>query len=368
MNVSQNFNEQVVSRLRFAYEKRGFCQYKMSKFEEYDLYAKNKDFLISEGVITFTDTNGKLMALKPDVTLSIIKNTKDEPDDVKKLYYNENVYRISKGSHSFKEIMQVGLECLGNIDDFNISEVITLAIQSLKSISDFCVLDISDLTLLENLIDSLGLDRENKEKVFKAFGEKNSHDLKKICDNCGVESDALIFLLNQNGKPDAVIPKIKEQLNGKIDVSKLEQLENIINSLDSETKDIINIDFSVVSDINYYNSIVFKGFVDGVPTSVLSGGQYDKLMRKMSRKSNAIGFAVYLDLIERLDTTLTDFDVDTVLLYDEKSDIKTVNDAVEKISKENQSVSALKKIPQNLKYKTLVKLTNGEVQILENNA
>ena len=368
MKIAKNFNEQVVSCLRSAYEKRGFSQYKMSKFEEYDLYAKNKDFLISEGVITFTDTNGKLMALKPDVTLSIIKNTKDEPGGVQKLYYNENVYRISKGSHSFKEIMQVGLECFGDIDDYNISEVITLAAYSLKSISESSVLDISDLTLLENLIDSLGIAESYKEKVFKAFGEKNSHDLKKICDSCGVESELLTFLATQNGKPCDIIPKIKEKVKGKIDITKLLQLEKIISSLDDEIKDMIYIDFSVVSDINYYNSIVFKGFVKGVPTSVLSGGQYNKLMRKLNKKSNAIGFAVYLDLLERLDTSVTDFDVDTVLLYDNETDIKMLNATVKKISENNQSVTALKKIPQNIKYKTLLKLTNGEVQTLENNA
>ena len=77
----------------------------MNKFEEYDLYAKNKDYLVSDNVLTFTDTNGKLMALKPDVTLSIIKNCKDRQDSLEKVYYNENVYRISKSTHSFQEIM-----------------------------------------------------------------------------------------------------------------------------------------------------------------------------------------------------------------------------------------------------------------------
>lgn len=67
------------------------------------------------------------MALKPDVTLSIIKNSKDTPGYVQKLYYNENVYRVSKGTKTFKEIMQVGLECIGDIDGYCISEVITLA-------------------------------------------------------------------------------------------------------------------------------------------------------------------------------------------------------------------------------------------------
>ena len=80
--------EKAIFRLRQLYGKYGYSQYKMSKFEEYDLYVRNKDFLVSDSIITFTDTNGKLLALKPDVTLSIIKNTKDEKNKVNKVYYN----------------------------------------------------------------------------------------------------------------------------------------------------------------------------------------------------------------------------------------------------------------------------------------
>ena len=367
MNIPQNFNEEVVFSLRSIYKNRGFTQYKMSKFEEYDLYAKNKDFLISEGVITFTDTNGKLMALKPDVTLSIIKNLKDEANSVQKLYYNENVYRISKGSHSFKEIMQVGLECFGDIDNYNISEVITLAVKSLKTVCENCVLDISNLTVLENLISSLGIPESEKQNVLKAFEEKNSHDLKKICLSLGIDSDIFTLLTTENGTPEEFLPKVKEALKNKIDITPLNELEEILSSLDPEIKDVIRIDFSVVSDVNYYNGIVFKGFVEGVPASVLSGGQYNKLMKKMGRKSGAVGFAVYLDMLERLNKTRSDFDVDTVLLYNEETKLNILNDTVKKLS-ENGSVTALKQIPQNLKYKTLVTLKNGEVQILENNA
>ena len=96
--------ESISSALGRLYNRYGYSRYKMNKFEEYDLYARNKDFLISDSVITFTDLNGKLMALKPDVTLSIVKNTRDEPG-IRKLHYNENVYRVSKGSHCYKEIM-----------------------------------------------------------------------------------------------------------------------------------------------------------------------------------------------------------------------------------------------------------------------
>ena len=58
-----DFTEQVTFSLRTLYNRYGYSPYKMSKFEEYDLYARNKDFLISDSVITFTDLNGKLIAL-----------------------------------------------------------------------------------------------------------------------------------------------------------------------------------------------------------------------------------------------------------------------------------------------------------------
>ena len=94
--------ERIAFSLRQLYRQYGYLQYKMSKFEEYDLYARNRDYLVSDNVITFTDTNGKLMALKPDVTLSIVRSIKDIPGYVNKYFYNENVYRVSRGSHMYK--------------------------------------------------------------------------------------------------------------------------------------------------------------------------------------------------------------------------------------------------------------------------
>ena len=153
MNVPMsdlNNQERAIFALRALYRSYGYTQFKMSKFEEYDLYARNKDFLVSDSVITFTDTTGKLMALKPDVTLSIIKNSRDTARTVQKLYYNENVYRVSGSTHDFKEIMQTGLECIGDLDAYDICEVVTLAAASLNLISPKFSLDISHLGLLSD--------------------------------------------------------------------------------------------------------------------------------------------------------------------------------------------------------------------------
>ena len=128
-----NFDEKIIFNLRSIYANAGYSQFKMSKFEEYDMYVANKDFLISDNIITFTDTNGKLMALKPDVTLSIIKGFKEKEGFVQKLYYNENVYRISKGTNAFKEIMQVGLECIGDIKEDDIYKLVDMIEPELNS-------------------------------------------------------------------------------------------------------------------------------------------------------------------------------------------------------------------------------------------
>ncbi len=367
---SQSFSEKVIFSLRFLFGKYGYKQYKMSKFEEYDLYARNKDFLISDGVITFTDTNGKLMALKPDVTLSIIKNGKDEPDKLQKVYYNENVYRTAKGGGAFKEIMQVGLECIGRIDNYNIAEVISLACQSLKIISENSVLDLSHSGFVSGVIDGFGIADENKGKVLKCISEKNIHELESICKSDGVPErkiSALRTLVSLYGTPDEVLPAIKETFGGLTDTTALYQLSDIVAALPEALKDMVRIDFSAQDDINYYNGIVFKGFAAGIPTVVLSGGQYDKLMQKMKRKSAALGFAVYLDTLERMGEN-KDYDVDCVVLYDENADITELSKYIDSLVKDGKTVTALRNMPDAVKYRKLIEFTNLEVREIENNA
>ena len=291
-NLSLSLQEKVIFALRELYRNSGYTQYRMSKFEEYDLYARNKDFLISDSVITFTDTNGKLMALKPDVTLSIIKNIKDQPAGVQKLFYNENVYRISKDNQSFKELMQVGLECIGDVGAADLRQVVTLAARSLQNISPNCVLNVTNLDLLGQVLEGL-----EQADILKCVEEKNIAGLQKA----GLPEktlEILTKLLTLSGPADQVLPQLKTALSGLCDISPLTELETLLGSIeDPKVQDSLRVDFSTVSDMHYYNGIVFKGFVEGVPTAVLSGGQYDKLMGKMKRTSRAVGFAVYLDML-----------------------------------------------------------------------
>lgn len=365
------YDEQAVFLLRSLYSKYGYKQYKMRKFEEYDLYVRNKDFLISDSVITFTDTNGKLMALKPDVTLSIVKNTKDSDGSVQKVYYDENVYRVSKGTHSYKEIKQAGLECIGDVDTYCVCEVLSLAVKSLMTISESCVVDVSDLAILFALYDYIGLSYETRKRMTSLISDKNTHEMKRLCENMSVsaESTALLEeLISYNGTPDEILPRLKamaERIGAQAEFS---EFESVVSSLDKELQSKLRIDFSVVSDINYYNGIVFKGFIDKIPDSVLSGGRYDSLMQSMSRKSKAIGFAVYIDMLERFNIKEREFDYAAVLLYSENDSISTVKNAAQRLINEYGCVFTAKKLPEKATYGKLFELQNGEVILIENNA
>lgn len=367
-NLPLKANEKIIFPLRALYDSYGYSHYKMSKFEEYDLYSKNKDFLVSDSVITFTDTNGKLMALKPDVTLSIVKNTRDSFNEITKLYYNENVYRVSKSTHTFKEIMQVGLECIGNIDDYCIFEVLSLALRSLMSISDDCILDISSVAVLRQTVDYIGIPDGEKSEIFRLIGEKNIHELSARCAQLGVSEENISVLksiLSLHGSPEKVIPEAEKLLDGIVCGDTLAQFRKIVMALDNQKA--VNIDFSLIDNIHYYNGIVFKGFIQGVPNSVLSGGQYDALLKKMKLKKGAVGFAVYLDMLEQLDKSGGDYDVDTLLVYDEKLPFDVIEAHV-KYYREKGSVLAVSSIPENIRYKQIIEMTKGGAHNHENNA
>lgn len=352
--------ERAVFALRELYERCGYTPYKMSKFEEYDLYVRNKDFLISDGVITFTDTDGKLMALKPDVTLSIIKNSGHQPGCVRKVYYNENVYRVSEDAHCFKEILQTGLECMGDIDDTTLFEVLSLAAASLTTVGDRAVLDIAHRGVIQEMLAPLSPTQEMLGAVCRCLQEKNPHELAAVCAEQGIPAEIagkLRQLIAIYGAPSEALPRLFDLLG---DTAPLKQLKKLTDAFaGSEYEEMLRIDFSVVASGKYYNGLVFKGFVAGAPDSVLSGGRYDQLMLNMGRRGGAVGFAVYLDRLVGREPVA--YDVDTLLLYDEDADLTALTAAAETLRKEG-SVMLQQVIPEKLTYRRLYRFENGEVK------
>ena len=351
--------ERAVYALRELYRGYGYLPFKMSKFEEYDLYVRNKDFLVSDRIITFTDVGGKLLALKPDVTLSIIKNGEDRPGEKQKVCYNENVYRVSGSTHRFKEILQTGLECIGDLDTYDIFEVVTLAAASLDTINPRFVLDVSHMGVLSALLDDMTADTDVRLAISRSISEKNTHDLTRICREAGIPEEdtaTLCAFTGIYGDMDSVLtrlaPLCRRHEVASIAISELTALRDHLKA--TPYADRIHFDFSIINDMTYYNGVVFCGFLDGICECVLSGGQYNKLMRRMGRRAGAIGFALYLDLLEEQASVSPAYDVDVLVLYDVFSPTAAVTAKVAALRAEGKTVSAQRAIPDKLRYGTIL--------------
>ncbi len=354
--------EKVIFKLRGLYRKYGYTHFKMSKFEEYDLYAVNKEFLVSDSVITFTDTSGKLMALKPDVTLSIVKNSIDTENSVNRFYYNENVYRISDKTHHYKEIMQTGLECIGDLTRYHVCEVIRLAALSLGAISEDAVLNLSHLGVVSAALDGQEFGT-GRQELLTCIENKNAGGVRALCEQYDIGPSRTAFLealTAAYGEPKQVIAMLRGKTKEKKILCALDDFEQTLALCGNISGIRLSVDFSLVGDMTYYNGLIFRGYVKGIPSDVLRGGQYDRLMEKMGKRSRAIGFAVYLDLLDRLEKQ-SEYDVDVLLVAPQNTPPEIILSRVEQLTAEGKTVSVQTKVPEKLRYRQL-ETVSTEVQ------
>ncbi|MBR2782188.1 MAG: ATP phosphoribosyltransferase regulatory subunit [Oscillospiraceae bacterium] len=359
-----SYEEQTIFRLRRLYQSYGYVQYQMSKFEEYDLYAQNKDFLISDNVITFMD-DGRLMALKPDVTLSIVRATRPGEQTLEKVFYDENVYRITKGSDVFREIRQIGLECIGAVDAYHIAEVLLLSAESLRAISEQAVLNLSHLGAVSKALALSEVGSEAREQILKCLSSKNLQGLVSVCDDVSArpEGAALLrMLLTADGSPEETLSALSRFEILAPEIQELRQILSVFREAGLDS--MLHLDFSVISDMNYYSGVVFQGYVQGVPGAVLSGGRYDPLLTRMGYRGGAIGFAVYLDQLERLGGEEGN-DVDLVLLCSRGTDPGDIIRTVRNLTSQGLRVRVAENPPESLRYGKLARLNGKEMEILE---
>ncbi|MBQ7540690.1 MAG: ATP phosphoribosyltransferase regulatory subunit [Clostridia bacterium] len=331
--------ESDILRLQKLYARFGYDKFRMSKFEDYALYLQNKDFLKGGSIITFNGPDGRLLALKQDITLSIVKNAQDDKTPCK-VYYTENVYRASDDANDIREIPQAGVEYIGKVDVYAMSEVIRLAIESLAAVSDRYLLGLSHMGLVRGLLDAAGLSTDLRRQIVACIQNKAAHELHALCKENGVPAaveEKLCALSTVFGRPEDCFDALSELVVNDRTADAVRELRDIYSLLcETGNGDCVRIDFSVANDMQYYNGITFQGFVDGTPRSVLSGGRYDELLRQFGRKSGAIGFAVYLDLLPYSRDDSSD-SADILVLYD-PSDVRGLAAAVQSLQQNGSRV------------------------------
>ena len=298
--------ERASFALRALYEAAGCRKYHMGRFEEYGLYQENRSFLSSEQVITFTDLDGRLLALKPDVTLSIAKTAQPAPGETLKYYYHENVYRPSAESHTFKEIAQMGLEMLGAVGEAQVQQTVGLAAKSLEQLGAAWVLELSHMGYLFGLLDALAVPEAARPALLDLLREKNAHELRAAAKAAGLDdagADTLCALLTLCGGCEETRARAEAFCKNDRMRAAAAELRALTRSL-SAGGGSVRLDLSLAGEMEYYNGLVFQGYLQGLPRPLLKGGRYDLLMQKFTPGADAIGFAVYLDELDRLSAPL----------------------------------------------------------------
>ena len=331
--VAQNFGpgEEVLLGLRRLYELRGFRRIKAAKFEEYALYIENKNFLDTDNIITFMDVDGKLMALKPDVTLSIVKNIPRGPlPTSQKLYYVDEVYRLSAENRAYKVMGQIGVELIGDGDGCSNLEIIDLAARSLEVIGRPCALDISHLGFVSGLLGEMGLSHRTETQLLENIHAKNAWDAARVLEQAEVpraQAERVLALFEIHGGFAGALGRVKALVSNDEMRRAYEELARVGAVLQG-CGGSAHLDFSVVNDLDYYNGLIFRGYVEGVPSLVLTGGRYDNLMRKMRKESGAIGFAIYLDELGACLKGERQPDFDLLITYPDGCDFAALLDLV----------------------------------------
>ena len=295
--------ERAVFALRALYQGAGCRMYHMGQFEEYALYQENQRFLPSRQVITFTDLDGRLLALKPDVTLSIAKSARPAPGQTLRFYYSENVYRPSAESGAFKEIPQTGVECIGRVGVAETGETLALAARSLEVLAGATgrpdwQLVAGHMGYLSALLDALGVPACGRRPILARLHEKNAHELRAAALDAGLGeagAAALTGLLELCGPAGNVLPAAAAACRSEAMAAALDELRAALDGVDGP----VWLDLTLSGEMEYYNGLLFQGYLRGAPRPVLRGGRYDLLARKFTPGAGAVGFAVYLDELDR---------------------------------------------------------------------
>jgi len=204
----------------------------------------------------------------------------------------------------FREINQMGLECIGAVDDGVMAQAVSLAIQSLALTGQAFVLELSHMGFVTGLLDAVGATEGFRPRILTCIRDKNRHELQKCAAEAGLSkqgTDALCRLGDMAGDWETVLAAAEPLALNAAMGEALAELRTLCETLSAQGEtEHLRLDLSLVNDMEYYNGLVLQGYLAGLPRAVLKGGQYDPLAAQFRPGAKAVGYALYLDELARI--------------------------------------------------------------------
>ncbi|MFA1821859.1 ATP phosphoribosyltransferase regulatory subunit [Virgibacillus oceani] len=297
--------EVLLSKLKKRFETYGYKQIQTPAFEAYDVYSDLTGTVKKDDMIKVIDSSGKVLVLRPDVTIPITRMTalsKQPLQSEKRYFYILDVFRQLSEQNNQKEHTQAGVEYLGKNSPEADAEVIMLAVHLLKELNfpNFKI-EIGHAGFFKELISKTALTEEQLEQLQLLIQSKNLAEIEPFLAELPID-EALKQAIQQipllYGRPDEVIRQAKEIASTNQLQVELENLTKVWEVLEAyQISEHVVCNLGIINNMDYYSGIIFQGFIENVGKPVLMGGRYDHLGAKYDKHIPAIGFAAEVDIL-----------------------------------------------------------------------
>lgn len=273
----------------------------------YDLFEQGMGQAEAQRGFRFTDTDGRLLTLRPDVTSSVARVAAtllaERPRPLR-FCYAAPVFRQQPQSHAEwrRENTQLGCELIGiggTVADLEILLLATEILARLGLQEGYCI-TLNHVEIFNGIAAQLDLNPVAREQLRRLIDTRESAELQRFLQSYATsnqERHAFAQLTQLTGKRE-VLNAARRVITNPQSVAALDSLEElwtVIESLGLEKS--FDIDLGDVSSLDYYTGLSLKVFVPGAGSSVGRGGRYDRLTANFGRDEPAIGFVLNLDAL-----------------------------------------------------------------------
>jgi ATP phosphoribosyltransferase regulatory subunit len=269
----------------------------------YDLFEHGMGQAEAQRGFRFTDNDGRLLALRPDLTSSVARMAatllSERPRPLR-FCYAAPVFRQQPQSHAEwrRENTQLGCELIGVGGHEADLEVVRLAAEILSRLNVQYVITINNVEIFNGVAAHLELPATAREQLRRLIDTRETAELQRFLNGFS-NSEGRVFLqpTQLTGKRE-VLGAARAVSTNPRSVAALDSLEELWNAIESlGLADHFEIDLSDVSSLDYYTGLSLKVFVHGAGTSVGRGGRYDGLTGNFGRAEPAVGFVLNLDAL-----------------------------------------------------------------------
>lgn len=290
------------SAITTLFKQRGYSEVVTPEVEYYDLFQRAGDPLPQEAMLKIIDRSGKIMVMRPDCTIPIarVAATKLAGSTFpQRLYYNQTIFRSDAAHVGLEsEIAQCGIELIGAPGLRGDVEVLSMAVDTLEAsgLENYHI-ELGHSDFFGALTRQLRLDQEVAETIRLYIQEKNFAGLDAYLDQLGKEKDLeAVRRLPRLFGEYPVLDEAEALLGEGEPKEIIEYLRSLYQVLSRAGRgDRIHFDLGMVSRLDYYTGVIFRGYARGAGRNVLSGGRYDQLLGYFGQERPATGFAIHVD-------------------------------------------------------------------------